>query len=393
MLARLHAALHTRPAELIDWALREAPAQLSAVEGSPERETAEYALARVHADQVVLAGEHQPALAFRCAILAARSFVVAGLRELGDQILGNALKVANVWSAGAASLSPDDLPAARLVLEGMLDACLREAASIDAVFGDRGRGWLLDVGRALSTPSRAGPTARPVYAAAHSLAFKGAVSSRLLLAPGLWQEEDASREARERIASAEAEEPRETVAGAAAEYREELRLCAWLHASEMRSGAQNSQRRRNLQAIYDETLIRRMVGARPPVQLGLRDLEPANLLARSGGRTALLDLYLGRDGGGTYACFATVYAPGDSRQFVVREAYRTLTSIPDPDDPDAKLALDGLAPLVATIRHRVQEPSGARPVSRDGADALQAGAVNVLGFDAGVLAELPRRGL
>lgn len=392
VLARLHAALHTRPVELIEWALREAPAQLSAVEGSPEREAAEYALARIHADQAVLADEHKPAFAFRCAILAAKGFVVAGLRELGGQILGNALEVACTWGASTASLSPEDLPAARLVLEGMLDACLHEAASIDAVFGDRGRGWLLDVGRALSTPSRAGPTASPVYAAAHSLAFKGAVSTRLLLGPGLWEEEDASREARERIASAEAEEPRETVAGATADYREELRLCAWLHGSEMRSGAQNSQRRRNLQAIYDETLIRRMVGARPPAQLGFRDLEPAKLLARSGGRTALLDLYLGHDGSGAYACFATVFSPGDSRQFVVREAYKTLTSIPDPDDPEAKLALDGLAPLVATIRHRMQEPSGARPVSRDGADALQAGAVNLLGFDAGVLAELRQEG-
>lgn len=392
VLARLHAALHARPAELIDWALCEAPAQLSAVEGSPEREAAEYALARIHADQAVLAGERQPVLAFRCAILAAKGFVVAGLRELGGQILGNAIEVAHSWGASAASLSPEELPAARLVLEGMLDACLREAANIDAVFGDRGRGWLLDVGRSLSTPSRAGPTARPVYAAAHSLAFKGAVSTRLLLGPGLWQEEDASRKARERIASAEAEESREAVAGAAADYREELRLSAWLHGSEMRSGAQNSQRRRNLQAIYDETLVRRMVGGRPAVQFGWRDLEPAKLLARTGGRTALLDLYLGRDGAGTYACFTTVYSPGDSRQFVVREAYRTLTSIPDPDDPDAKLALDGLAPLVATIRHRIREPSGARPVSRDGADALQAGAVNVLGFDAGVLAELREKG-
>jgi hypothetical protein len=399
VLGRLHAAFHTRTAELTEWALREAPAQLDAVGGSPDREAAEYAVARMHADvagmhadQAVLGAEDQPALAFRCAVLAARGFAVNGLGELGGQILGNALQVARAWGAGAASTAPGDLAAARRELEEMLDACLREAASIDAVFADRGRGWLLDVGRALSSPARSGPTARPLYAAAHSLAFKGAVSTRLLLAPGLWQEEDDSRKTREQIASAEAEEPREALAGAAADYGEELRLCAWLHGTEMRSGAQSSQRRRNLQAIYDETLIRRMVSARPPAGLGFGDLEPARLLARSGGRTALLDLYLGHHGAGTYACFATVYSPADSRQFVVRGTCRTLTAVPDPDDPDARLALDGLAPLVATIRHRVQEPSGARPVSRGGAEALQAGAVNLLGFDAGVLAELREEG-
>lgn len=384
---RIHIAMHqSGPIEPGSWILSEAPRLVSERPASPEQEWMLYALAVVHTRQLHT-DYRDSVFKFRCGLLAAVAVARLGLQSVAIECLGVALSVAKALAGTAARVRGEAAVCqARHEIEGVLDACLHEAANLDANLGDPGREWLLEVGRALSAPARASATAHPLTAIAHSLAFKGALTSELARKPPVWTEEEiAHLEAAELQAAGSEQLP--------TELAEEMRRCAWLHGAERQSGASVRQRRRNLQARYDDTITRALAFCMGAFGYGLHEIPGGRLAERLGSRSVLIDLYLGRDQGGAHATHATVLAPGRTmREYLVRHQMQVATPMPDPTDPDGWLLLDGLAELVSSVRLAVQEAPGGRSVSRAGAAALQAAAHNVLGDLVGDLDELRSEG-
>jgi hypothetical protein len=392
---RIHIAMHqSGPIEPGSWIVSEGPRLVSERPASPEQEWMLYALAVIHTRQLHT-DYRDSVFKFRCGLLAAVAVARLGLQSVAIECLGVALSVAKALAGTAARVRGEAaVYQARHEIEGVLDACLHEAANLDADLGDPGREWLLEVGRALSAPARASATAHPLTAIAHSLAFKGALTSELARKPPVWVELPTFRQTEEEIAHLEAAELQ--AAGSEqlpTELAEEMRRCAWLHGAERQSGASVRQRRRNLQARYDDTITRALAFCRGAFGYGLHEIPGGRLAERLGSRSVLIDLYLGRDQGGAYATHATVLAPGRTmREYLVRHQMQVATPMPDPTDPDGWLLLDGLAELVSLVRLAVQEAPGGRPVSRAGAAALQAAAHNVLGDLVGDLDELRSEG-
>ncbi len=383
LAARLHLAIASPDGgPSSGWAITHAPMLAAGFEPSALSYAATFALAVIHARRSAADWqEDDPAFLFRCSLLAAVGFMRVGLRGNAKGALSVGIVLLEGWTASIAQLSGEaKIDEARHQLEGVLDGCLREAATVDGELSDMGREWLLRVGRILSTATHAGATAQPILATMHSLAFKGALSGQLISSDIPWAEGEGPRQTRREIASLD-HEPTDSMASVEAPHPldEELRLCAWLHAAERQSGTTARQLRRNLQAQYDEMLIRSMRRVKEPsVEAPLGGNAPPEQLLAS---TAVLDIYLGRNVTGGYACHSIFRLPQEMRRYSVNQVYEEIEPMPDPSDEHASLLLDGLAPLVASVRHRVLEPPGARRVSRDGAAALMAASQNVLGWD------------
>ncbi len=379
---RIHIAMHQSDAvQPGSWILSQAPGFVRQLPDSPEKEWMLYALAIIHARQLD-PDFRDSVFKFRCGVLAAVGFGRLGLQGAAIEGLGVTLAVCKrlTDTVGRVRGSAAVLQA-RHEIEGVLDACLHEAANLDSELGDPGREWLLEVGRVLSAPARASAIAHPLTAIAHSLAFKGALTSELARKPPVWVELPTFRQTEEEIAHLEAAEiPSSEPEQLPTEADEEMRRCAWLHGAERQSGASVRQRRRNLQARYDETITRALAYCRGAFGLALHEIPGGRLAERLGSRSVLVDLYLGRDPSGAYATHATVLAPGRTmREYLIRHQLQASTPVPDPTDPAGWLLLDGLAGLVASVRMAVQEATARRPVSRAGASALADAAHNLLG--------------
>jgi hypothetical protein len=390
--ARLHLAVDAPDGGASSaWAIQQAPLIGADLEESALRDAMVFALAIVHGRRSSADWKRSdPAFLFRCSLLSAMGFARLNLLDRAKGALSVGLVLLEDWTASLVSL-PDAraINQARSQLEGVLDGCRREASRLDGELGDMGREWLLRVGRVLSSVTHSGVTASPVLATMHSLAFKGALSAEMQGSSELWVEEEGPRQTRREIARldhlrlAADEQSRE----APHPFDEELRLCAWLHDAERQSGETAGQLRRNLQARYDEMLIKALRRLKDPLASGGPSSENAPL-DEGFERTAVLDLYLGRDAAGRYTCHSILRLPQGMGRYSVSQAYDEIGPVSDPADEHASLLLDGLAPLVASVRHRIQEAPGARLVSREGAAALMAASQNVLGWDGNDLREL-----
>jgi hypothetical protein len=384
LAARMHLALHCPGgAPQLAWALRHAPAIVNALEPSALRHAMTFGLALAHGREAV-ADWHKvpPSFVFRCSLQAAGRFAELNLAARAKDALHIGLNMLAQWTESVAELrSEHEIAGARYQLEGIIDGCLHEAARLDGNLGDMAREWLLQAGRTLCAATRSGPTKHLLLACVHSLAFKGATNTHLLLHAGPWDEDEGSRQFRREIVVLESEETEQALAEEPPRpFDEEVRLSAWVHGAERQSGSSPRQLRRNLQARYDELLLRRILQTRGPSGLGIPELPLEQALSDLAPGTALLDLFLGRDGTGRYSCYATLALPDGWRQSLVRETYEEVAPYQDPTDPHGLLLLDGLAQLVASVRHRVQEPPGARHVSREAAAALMAASQNVLSW-------------
>jgi hypothetical protein len=310
LIARLHLAVHGNGGNpAVSWAMREAPPLVSELASGYAQQVALLALAEIHEARAD-ADLSDITFAFRSAVLAASVYNEMGLTAPARGALATGLDRAHEWVEERRNFSdrPEWLKA-HTELQGILDACLREAAMLDAGLGDAVRDWLLEVGRTTSEAAYAGPLATPLTAIAHSEAFKGAVISRLLFRPGPLPDIDATREL---LAEIEALGEDEDASPEKADViptsvDEELQLCAWLHEDELLSGGTVRQRRRNLETRYDDLRTRLAVASRPPWAFGLRELPHELVDEQLDDNTALLDLFLGRDEQGNYCTYAMVY--------------------------------------------------------------------------------------
>ena len=324
------------------------------------------------------------AFAFRCGLLAATQFITAKQRRQASQALTASLQASRRLTSSLARRGNEmrGMDAER-ELRAALDGSLRTASWLDAVLGDPAREWLLEVGRVLSSLLDEGWPHQQELQLAHRLAFKGALSTAILSQPGPVPEPTELEGLRLQVAALDAagEEEAGTVASASGPLWEEMQLCAWLRGAERRSGGTAGSQRRNVEAQYDERLLTRRLGGQnihgsgDPWELASRD----RLLATLAPRSALVDIYLGRSGSGDYVCYTTVVSPARWATYRNRHPSAEPALFSDPADPDSRYLIDGLGGLVSMVRHHVQEPSGARPVSRDGADALSIAATYVLG--------------
>ncbi len=186
LLARLHLGLHAKGHKLaIDWLIMNGTPRVDDLEAGHVLDGTLFALAEVH-EVVAKDPDVAPMLAFRAALLAASLVAQLGLFEVATASLNVALLRARDWAASclarAQAGSGEAVP--RVDAEGFIDACLRETAMLDASLGDACREWTLEVGRVLSAPVRLGAASSPYLTIAHSAAFKGAVTARLLADPG-----------------------------------------------------------------------------------------------------------------------------------------------------------------------------------------------------------------
>jgi len=213
------------------------------------------------------------------------------------------------------------------------------------------------------------------------------LTSEVLCNPGPWQEGEQQRMVRAQVSAIERGEDDVAFSPAVDAYTEELRLGAWLHEREALSGSTTAMQRRNLEARYDDELVRTLAAARYHANSGFAGLPIRAMVGALGETAALVDLFLGRVDGAD-ACHATVLTTnGFYRQYATRLKSES-SPIPDPEDPHALLLLDAVAPLVASVRLRVREDPGLRVVSRGGREALAAAAHDVLGRLHEDLAEL-----
>lgn len=394
LLARLHLALHAAPTTktTTDWAVHTAGGLLDSVPEGFARDAAVFAVAEIHAGQASLEGA-DVMFRFRCALLAASIAAQLDLTEAAIPALGLALSLAREWAPTAlAAAGEAALADARVQLEGILDACLRETAMLDVLLGDASREWVSEVGRATSAPARLSRVSAPWAAVAHSAAFKAAVTSRMLAdptpAPVLPQATDLLHNI-SALRRREDEDPPDQVALPGAD---EVRLCAWLHGNEQLSGSTTSHQRANLEARFDDLRTRTVVASRSPWNLGLHDFPFAALERCFDDRTSLVDMFLGRDESSAYCTYVNVYFRGAWRQYGARMPDQELIELPNPVDPLTRVLIDGLGLLTAQLRDHVQEPSGYRPVSRLGEESLRAVSERVLGALAGDLPALRAAG-
>jgi hypothetical protein len=380
LFARLHLGLHAHGVDpAAGWAIHHAGPLVQDLAPGCVQDVALIALADIHAHQVGLDG-NDAMFSFRCALLAASMAAQLDLRETAINALAVALSLVREWAPGVLRVADQNAAAdARVQLEGVLDGCLRESAMLDAQLGDAVREWLLEVGRAVSAAARVSPVSTPYVALAHSAAFKGAVTSRMLIDPGPCAEDELSRQVLDQIADLRRREDSDSNDLPASRIGEELRLCSWLHEQEQLSGSTMAQRRRNLESRYDDLRTRIVVATKEPWNIGFPDLPFNALTTRFDERTALIDLFLGRDEADHYCTYVSLLFRGEWRRYGVRLPYSEIDVLPNPSDTTSPILVDGLGSLAAAVRYHVQEPSGSRPVSRSGADALQAASDHVLG--------------
>lgn len=337
------------------------------------------------------------AFAFRCGLLAAIQFITVNQRRQASQGLTASLQ-ASRRLASSLTRRGNEMRGmdAETELRAALDGSLRSAGWLDAVLGDPAREWLLEVGRVLSSLLDGGWPHQQELQLAHRLAFKGALSTAILSQPGPAPEPTELEELRLQVAALEAggEQEVEAIAPAYGPPWEEMQLCAWLRGAEQRSGGTVGSQRRNVEAQYDERSLTRRLGGQNihgsggPWELASRDRLVATLAPRS----VLVDVYLGRSGSGDYVCYTTVVSPARWVMYGNRHPSAEPVLFSDPADPDSQYLIDGLGALVSLVRRYVQEPSGARPVSRPGADALSLAATYVLGGLAENLAAMRAEG-
>ena len=393
LMARLHLAVHRSDGNpAASWATREGPPLVSELDSGYPQQVSLLALAEIH-EARAREDLTDITFAFRCALLAATLYNELGLSALARSALATGLDRAREWVSERRDFSDRaDWLKAHTELQGILDACLREAAMLDAALGDALRDWLLEVGRTTSEAAYGGPLATPLTAIAHSEAFKGAVVSRLLFRPGPLPDIDATRELLTEIEALGEDDALETADVMPTPVDEELQLCAWLHEDELLSGGTVRQRRRNLEARYDDLRTRLAVASRPPWAFGLRELPHELVDEQLDDNTALLDLFLGRDERGNYCTYAMVYFRKTWRRYGARHGLSKIDIRANPVDDASSLRLDGLAPLVASVRYHVQEPSGTRHVSRGGSSVLSVASDHVFAKLAGDFSELTSGG-
>lgn len=399
MLARLHLGLHSKDHKpVIDWLIANGTPRLHDLQHGYERDGALFALAEVH-EARAKDPDVSPMLAFRAALLAASLVAQAGLFEVAIGTLSVALSRAREWAAScttsAQAGSTDSVR--RVDAEGFIDACLRETAMLDALLGDACREWTLEVGRILSAPVRLGAASSPYLTIAHSAAFKGSVTARLLADPGPAPVQPAIEQTLRELAAIRDDEQEYAQPVVPADAAE-VRVCAWLHGHEQTSGSTASEQRANLERRFDERHMSAVVAQRQPWNRGLAELGFEHLERRfgpsgpGGPTTAFLDLYIGRDETGAYCVYLSLLFRGEWRRYGVRLPYEELAVLPDPADPSARLLIDGIGLFGAKLRELIQEPAAHRPISRAGADALDAASDQLLGglrselsalFDAG----------
>ncbi len=379
LLARLHLALHATDGQpALSWAIAEGPPLVSAVESTHIQEVAVHALAEVHASRAISPGS-STFFAFRCAVLCASTFAQLGMEHRASDQLHIALDLVQTWAHVRPAHEEASWLEAHSELQAILDACLREAAMLDADLAETMREWLLNVGRATSAAAYGGGLATPLTAVAHSEAFKGAVTSRMLSSPGPVPDDPHSRELLTHIDAIRAEESQGIPAVLPTLAGEELQLCAWLHPREQLAGSSATQRRRNLESRYDDLRTRIAVALRPPWAFGLRELPHELVDDQLDDATALLDLFLGRDDAGRYCTYGMLFFRKSWQRYGTVHGFPELEARVNPADDTSSLLVDGVAPLVAALRYHIQEPPGPRVVSRAGTAALASVSEHTLG--------------
>jgi hypothetical protein len=395
LAARVHLALHS-PITTDDasaWPIREAHL-LGTLNTRIYREALGFGSGVVHATHASRSPLALPAVAFRLEVLASSLFAEVRITTLAHGALASALQRLQSWRTTAESAAdPGSLEEARKELEVMLATCAQAAPMLEVNLGDSCREWQLEAGRLLSAPARTAQTSSVILAVEHSAAFKGALTTELLDRAGPWHEGDDGRSYRRQIGEIEASErPVPPTAGVDEDLNEEARRCAWLVAGERFSGDLQSHSRRNLQADYDEMLLRKVTAEKVATP---RQADPVltidGLFEQLGTRTVLVDMFLGRNADGRYTCFSTLVSKDIRAPFSAPSAAEELVTYRDPQDANRHVALDGMAQLVAHVRHYVRALAGQRRVSREGEQALAA-ARSMLPIPDGALRELRELG-
>lgn len=375
----LHLALHcVEEAKVINWALREGPRQ-AGLDGGLRSLATIYAIGVIHGQQTPR-GELPHPFRFRCAMLAAKSAGLLGLRQLTRAALTDALTLLAQWASQEQPLTDAAVHQRRHELEAILDACIREAIAITAALGSSGAEWILQSGRFIAGAARGSVTAAPALALAHSFGLKGAMTSDTIRFAGPLQETEQIGLLRRQVEELERAE-REDVLSAtegSTPGADELRMSAWLHEREATSGSTRALQRRNMQARCDDELVRALVAARYRENDGFRALPTGAIQRALGKTTVLVDLFLGFGASQRATCYATVFSPSGVGYYLTN-LQEVGGPVHDPDDPDGLLLLDGISQLVVSVRRRVQEDPGIRTVSRIGEEALAAAANDVLG--------------
>ena len=394
LAARLHVAMHrTDQASPDDWATTQALVAVAEMERQFWRDALTYALAVVHIKQRDLPGPAS-AFKFRCSLIAAQELSRVNLRLFAFGSLAPAIGIANqVATSGSSLCAPGPQNRDTSELHWMLDGCLHAAAYFDAILGERAREWLVTLGQVLSQYARTAATADPQQALLHSVAFKGALTTELLVKPGPSAEDDSLRQSRHQIAALERAEGAQSLESEAPdELERELRRCAWLHTGEQLSGVTVSERKRNAQSRFDEVLLSSLAVQRMPLGIAESDVHPGRLADQLGERGVLVDFFLGRGNDGAYITYATVLSQHHASPHVVRQMLDDIVPRSGPQEQNRRLAIDALGQLIASVRYEMLEPAGPRPVSRNGAAALNAAARCVLGELAGHLEDLRAEG-
>jgi hypothetical protein len=395
LAARVHIALHApNTTDEAAWPVRAGLPMLQAGGASALRDALTFGVALSHAALADASPRVVPAVAFRLQVDGARLYATLNLRRFAYGALGSALVTLKGWAPGACAVG--DTSTATETYRGLgliLDCCLHHAADLEAGLGDTFRDWLLQAGRVLAAPARISPVSTPMSMAAHSAAFKGALTTRLLRRPEPWEEGEDLREARRLIADLEALEPPAARSDATNEdLNEEIRRCAWLRAGERFSGDTPGHRRRNLQADYDEMLLRRVVADRPSEEFDVGEVTGSALVDRLGAGTALIDLFLGSDLAGGYTCYASLHSADIRAPFHVPLDLEESATYEDPSDPGRHVTVDGVGQVVAHVRHHTLELSGRRTVSREGKRLLEVAPAYTLPIPGNALRELQEHG-
>ena len=223
-----------------------------------------------------------PMLGFRAALLAASLVAQTGLSDVATATLNVALSRASDWAASCAANARAGTKAAvpRDEAEGFIDACLRETSMLD-LLGDAFREWTLEVGRVLSAPIRLGSASTPYLTMAHSAAFKGSVTSRLLADPGPAPIRSQFRQVLHELSAIRDDGPEHAAPTMSADN--EVRLCAWLHRQEQAPGSTASEQRANLERRFDELHMSTIAAEREPWNHGLAEFGFEHLAHRLDG--------------------------------------------------------------------------------------------------------------